>query len=118
MFEVPFYQYTTSKLACWQIAIVISGRLYQILNLNLFMPIYHYCDVLTTAAYFVNNWTNTQKHFTVGVYYLANIINLANFPCLRTEYMFVLSQIKKINPRWFFLNRRIGIQQYIYIKMV
>ena len=40
---------------------LFSGRFYQTLNLNLFMPIYHNFVTTTTAAYLVYYWTHLQK---------------------------------------------------------
>ena len=38
--------------------LLFSGRLYKIINLKIFMPIYHYFDTFTTATYLVYYCTN------------------------------------------------------------
>ena len=51
LYNLRRFWFISKRPQSWHV--VMSGRFYQILNLNLFMPIYHYLDTFTAAAYVV-----------------------------------------------------------------
>ena len=79
--------HTNGRLCCCE-GILYTGKIlppfyFQILNLNLFMPIYYHFDTFTTAAYFVYYWTNLWRNFTVDLFYL---VNIHNFPLNESKF--------------------------------
>ena len=91
---------------------------YQILNLDMFMPIYHYFD--TFVLLLLTSCTIAQIHKEILL--LASVLIFKIFPSTKSNFlnlcavhMFGLSHVKK-NPHWILLKRRITIHQGIFFR--